>query len=159
MTHAQLVERAARWLKNTRRCGVVLTEFHSWSQETPDAIGWTGGCHNSILVECKTSRSDFYADKKKPGRRGLRARAGMGRERYYMAPAGILTPELVEKHQPAFGLLEVVGRQVRVRRKPIPYGHESRFREMPILYSYVRRVHQYGMGLDDVQRTLMRAAP
>jgi hypothetical protein len=154
MTHSELVERAARWLKNTKRCGVVLAEFHSWSTETPDAIGWTGGCHNSFLVECKTSRSDFYADKKKPGRSGLRARAGIGRERYYMAPVGVLSADLVTKHQPAWGLLEVTGRQVRVRRKPVPYGHEARWREMPLLYSYVRRVFQYGLSLDEVQRRL-----
>ncbi len=85
-THADLVERAARWLRSTKKCGVVLTEFVTSSPETPDAIGWTYGGNWSILVECKTSLSDFYADSKKQGRSLLRA-AGLGRELYYVVSA------------------------------------------------------------------------
>ena len=39
MTHAQLVERAVRWLRSYR-CGVVLSEQACVSGEMPDALGW-----------------------------------------------------------------------------------------------------------------------
>jgi hypothetical protein len=147
VTHADLVKRAARWLKNTKHCGVVLTEFHSGSPEVPDAIGWkTGGCQ-SYLVECKTSVDDFYADSKKPGRNPrarhhLARRAGLGRERYYLAPKGVLDVDRVKRNRPGWGLLEASGRQVRVRLKAIPWDHQSGFREMPLLYSYARRMQE-----------------
>lgn len=65
-THADLVAPAARWLKGTVRCGVVLTEAPSMDGESPDAIGWRSGY--SVLVECKASRADFLADSRKPHR-------------------------------------------------------------------------------------------
>jgi hypothetical protein len=151
MTHDEVTERAERWLRNTKRCGVVLTEFGSSSPEIPDAIGWAWGGRWSYLVECKTSKSDFYADKKKPGRCGLRAHHGIGRERYYMAPKGVLSAELVRKHRPGWGLLEICGRRVRVVVKAIPFDHATRLKEMPLLYAYVRRVFQYGVPLLEVQ--------
>ncbi len=141
MTHAELIQRAARWLKNTKRCGVVLTEFVTISPEVPDAIGWTDGGRWSYLVECKTSVGDFYADTKKPGR-SLRRLAGLGRERYYMAPKGILDPERVKRNRPGWGLLEVHARQVRVKLKPIPNDHRTRIKETPLLYSYARRLQE-----------------
>lgn len=140
-THKELVERAARWLKNTKHCGVVLTEFVSFSPETPDAIGWENSGLWSYLVECKTSVSDFYADKNKPGRT-LRRLAGLGRERYYMAPKGVLTIERVKKNRPGWGLLEVCGRRVMVRLKAIPNDHQTRIKETPLLYSYARRMQE-----------------
>jgi hypothetical protein len=117
MTHDELVQRAARWLKNTQRCGVVLTEFVSYSPETPDAIGWKNGGLWSYLVECKTSLGDFYADAKKPGR-SLRRLAGLGRERYYMTPKGLLDVERVRRNRPGWGLLEVCGRRVSCTTTP-----------------------------------------
>jgi hypothetical protein len=53
-THANLVLSAARWLRNTKGCTVVFTEFAATGNETPDAIGFQG--ERSILVECKVSR-------------------------------------------------------------------------------------------------------
>lgn len=161
MTHDELVTRAGRWLRNTMRCGVVLTEFSSYAQENPDAIGWRSGGLWSYLIECKTSISDFYADGKKPGRNGKHAlsrRAGIGREKYYMTPKGLLGAERVRRNRPGWGLLEVCGRSVRVVIKAIPFNEESRAREMPILYAYARRIHQYGLTLDDAQEAVRKAA-
>jgi len=73
MTHDDLVEIARNWLWNAKKgpegtgwkhvpCKVVLTELVS-GMEIPDAIGWHSG--RSILIECKTSVSDFKADAKK----------------------------------------------------------------------------------------------
>jgi hypothetical protein len=156
MTHAELVQRAVRWLRNTRRCGVVFAEFRSSSMEIPDAIGWHNGGRVSYLVECKTSVSDFYADKLKPGRTGLMAKAGVGRYRYYMAPPGVLSAELVRKHRPRWGLLEAGPRSVRVLLKAESFCLETAWRELPLLYAYARRIDQYGLTLDEAQRACDR---
>lgn len=142
MSHEELVERAAQWLANSRRCNVVLTENAS-CREVPDAIGWsTAWKHRgSIVVECKTSVSDFHADRKKfteykhpefgfsySAKRlsAKEANAGnystvelprMGRWRYYMTLPGVLTPELLEKHADDHGLLVVEGRRVKIVRE------------------------------------------
>lgn len=149
MTHADLVDRAERWLRNSQRCGVVLTEFASSTPETPDAIGWQRGALLSILVECKTSRGDFYADGRKPFRR--MPHAGIGRLRYYLAPPGVLTPELIRKHRPKWGLLEARPRTIKTALKAEPFALATAWRELPLLYSYARRIHQYGLPLLEAQ--------
>jgi hypothetical protein len=69
MTHAELVVRAIRWLRNQKGCSFVLSEqFAAGVAEQPDAIGWKYG-DQSHLIECKISRSDFFADAAKPFRR------------------------------------------------------------------------------------------
>jgi len=83
MTHAQLVEKAVRWLRNYR-CGVVLSEQACVSGEMPDAIGWKRACH-SVLVECKVTRSDFLAD---APTLPLKPDQGVGCERFYLVSAG-----------------------------------------------------------------------
>jgi len=88
VTHAELVEGARRWLLNTARwrCPVVVTEIATLVSETPDVLGFGPGY--SVLVECKTSRSDFAADAQKSFRRF--PEGGMGTWRYYLAPEGVL---------------------------------------------------------------------
>lgn len=100
MTHAQLVEKAVRWLRSYR-CGVVLSEQACTSGEMPDAIGWKRACH-SVLVECKVTRSDFLADRAKPFR--VRPQQGVGCERFYLAPRGLIRPEELPQ---GWGLLEL----------------------------------------------------
>ena len=96
--HAILVQRAARWLKNTRRCAVVLVEPVAFqAREIPDAIGFLPGGY-SIVVECKANRADFLKDKKKRHRVLDRLDCGvpgMGHERWYFAQPNIRpAPEL-----------------------------------------------------------------
>jgi hypothetical protein len=105
MTHSQLVEKAVRWLRSYR-CGVVLSEQACVSGEMPDAIGWKRACH-SVLVECKVTRADFLADRAKPFR--LKPEQGVGMERFYLTPPGLLRPEEVPA---GWGLLELRGRGV-----------------------------------------------
>lgn len=110
-THAELVERAVRWLHNTRKCAVVASErIATMCDESPDAIGWTARGH-SILVECKVSMSDVYADKAKRSR--VIASVGMGRERYYLTPPGLVpsTYQLAD----GWGLLEALPTRLRTR--------------------------------------------
>lgn len=64
LTHRDLVLRAEKWLNNAG-CHVTFRELCACTSnnENPDVIGWVGG--HSIMIECKTSRSDFHADKNK----------------------------------------------------------------------------------------------
>ena len=106
ITHDVVVDRAAKWLKSIG-CGAVLSELrtHTRSGEQPDAIGWRDGV--SILVECKTSRSDFFRDAKKRFR--IQPELGMGDWRFYMCPDGVLTPEDMPE---GWGLLSIKSKRV-----------------------------------------------
>lgn len=141
MRHPDLVERAAAWLRNTKRCGVVLTEA-SGGHEIPDAIGWRCGGRVSTLVECKASRADFLRDAQKWHRRHA-AHVGIGQERYYMAPAGMLRPDEIPE---GWGLVEVTpGGRARVTKrapepgKDRPLDREVMAREVAYLYSATRK--------------------
>ena len=103
MTHAELVQVAAKWLR--ARCAVVITEMTSGAAEQPDAIGFNS--YVSTLVECKTSRADFFADRKKLSR--------MGYYRYYLTAPGLLQISDIPE---GWGLLEVDGRGVTIVHDP-----------------------------------------
>ncbi len=128
MTHAELVERAGRWLLNTRKCKLVILEPKPWScKEHPDAIGWTVN-GESIIVECKASRDDFRADSYKKWREFGN---GMGFRKYYLTPAGLLTaPNGLGN---GCGLLEVHGRRVKVIHEAIPRQHRGWNEELCML--------------------------
>ena len=70
MTHNELIQRGAKWLKSNHyskyRFPVILTDYHCFSDERPDIIGFAKS--SSIVIECKVSLSDFKADLKKPHR-------------------------------------------------------------------------------------------
>lgn len=142
MTHDELVGRAVRWLRGTKRCGVVLAEVSGSGFEQPDAIGWKIGGTHSVLVECKTSRPDFLRDAKKWHRR---AGLGMGMERYYLAPPGVIR---AEELQNGWGLAEV-GARIRVvqeaeLRTRCP---DRQRREIGILFAALRKA-QLGLPMD-----------
>jgi len=126
---------AVRWLRQYR-CGVVLSEQACVSGEMPDAIGWKKACH-SVLVECKVSRGDFLADRDKPFRQ--KPEVGVGCERYYLAPRGLIRGDEVPK---GWGLLEVEGREVeRVKSSAKTLRTELGFKsEMNLLLASLRRV-------------------
>lgn len=135
VNHQKLVSSAVSWLRGYG-CGVVLSEQSCASGETPDAIGWKRGCH-SVVVECKVTRPDFLADREKPFR--LQPAKGMGCERYYLTPAGLLD----RKELPAgWGLLEMRGREVaQVIPSPGKLRSARGFRyEMNLLLASLRRV-------------------
>jgi hypothetical protein len=135
MTHQKLVEKAVAWLRGYG-CGVVLSEQSCASGETPDAIGWKRGCH-SVLIECKISRADFLADKEKPFR--LKPAMGMGCERFYLTPHGLISCEELPQN---WGLLELRGREVTTVRASAKGCRSSRgFQyEMNLLLASLRRV-------------------
>jgi hypothetical protein len=135
MTHAQLVEKAVRWLRRYR-CGVVLSEQACASGEMPDAIGWKRACH-SVLVECKVTRADFLADRAKPFR--IKPESGVGCERFYLAPAGLIRPDELPKGwgllESRGGNLETVVASAKNLRSPAGFRYE-----MNLLLASLRRV-------------------
>ena len=143
MTHAELVDRAARWLSG-QGYYAVLTEPWRYSGEQPDAIGWNyQGV--SATVECKASRSDWEGDKSKKERKYRRR---LGQFRWYL-----VTPELMKKPPPPlpalWGLLVCHPTQVRkiVRARPQPLAwlnHEAECR----LILRTRKPADY-KGIDD----------
>lgn len=103
LEHVRLVALGAAWL---RRQGfpIVATELRCFgSREQPDVLGFRSNC--SALIEVKTSRTDFLADRLKPER----AAGGLGLYRFYLCPEGLLQQADLP---PGWGLLVVIGRQV-----------------------------------------------
>ena len=153
MTHSALIELAVRWLRTTYRCGIILSEQACCTGEVPDVVGWKGvsrgapgvrrarrgaSCR-SVLVECKSSRADFLADRGKPWR--LDPQGALGCERFYMAPAGLIAAAELPS---GWGLLAVRNRKVDVtlacnKRKSLRTP-EGLLNEMNLLLASLRRV-------------------
>jgi hypothetical protein len=162
VTHDELCNRGLAWLRGTRRCNPVYSRNAS-CREIPDAIGWSSSYkwHGSTVLECKTSVSDFYADKKKRisfvhrqhgwTYRGRLARVFanqqdfdrillpvMGDFRFYVCESGLLTPELVEAHAADHGLIYVSGRKMTIvreapRRSDVDKDSEIRYLRFAII--------------------------
>ncbi|WP_212749146.1 hypothetical protein [Marinobacter shengliensis] len=143
--HDELVDRACRWLKGTCGCSVSVGELRAFtgSGETPDAIGWRA--EYSILVECKTSRADFFADLKKPFR--VDPAMGVGTYRFYLCPPGLIQPDDLPD---GWGLLYQEERRIRLVCGPKgniwSHGDNARFMhsrnqdaEIAMLVSVLRR--------------------
>jgi hypothetical protein len=136
VTHAQLTAKAVEWLRHYG-CGIVLSEQACVSGEVPDAIGWRGVCR-SVVVECKLSRADFRADRAKPFRQN--PALGLGCERWYLTPAGLLSPSELPQH---WGLLEAKAGKLRVIVKASRQNQRSAtglLYEMNLLLASLRRV-------------------
>lgn len=90
LTHKELVKLGARWISQEycRYGWHILTET-GFRNENPDVFAFTK--YDSVLIECKASRSDFLADKRKPFRRN--PQLGIGRMRYYLCNEGIVRAE------------------------------------------------------------------
>jgi hypothetical protein len=164
MTHKELVQSAYRWVLNNAKCGMAFRELvtSACNGECPDVIGFAGWGH-SVLIECKASRSDFFADKKKSFR--MYPDLGMGRYRFYCCPTGLLkTTDLPEK----WGLL-YVNEKGQARTIYNPYngdrsdysniwsgGFEQNMKaEHGMMYSALRRIHTKGL-LDKVYEPIPR---
>ncbi|MNC39691.1 hypothetical protein D3C75_883610 [compost metagenome] len=107
ITHDELCLRAERFLKSNGFGVVFHDKFRAitGSGEQPDCLGFRSGV--SCLIECKTSRSDFLADRKKRFRKD--PTLGMGDWRFMMTPRGLIKPEELPKD---WGLLETDGKRV-----------------------------------------------
>lgn len=155
MTHSELCAVAEKWIK-AQGCSVTAKEIVccSTTGEVPDAIGFKGGF--SILVECKTSRADFFADKKKYFR-FEQPELGMGNYRLYMCEEGVIK---LEDLPHKWGLLWVMGNG-KVKKILAPKGniwsgtfanmwHEKSYQnEHSLLFSLVRRQSKKKQGVRD----------
>lgn len=134
MKHADLVDKAAAWLR--AKATVVITElsFYSTTGESADVIGFTN--RESILIEVKVSRADFLKDRHKCFRR--EPSRGMGARRYFCAPAGLIAvDELPER----WGLIVWdVTRGVMRKAREAKYQAHSSDNEVRLLVSALRRL-------------------
>ncbi len=138
LSHKELVDRAFGFLKGGLNCSVTFKERRGSTTENPDAIGFRQGF--SFLIECKASRGDFLSDKKKPFRK--RPQDGMGYERYFMAPVGMLEPSEMPE---SWGLIEVYPKArknhpVKVAKNSEPFNERNLRAEVSYLVSSIRRI-------------------
>lgn len=126
MTHKELCEIGSKFLKrpesaNGHGCHFALIEPSCYG-ENPDVIGFRHGVTGvkeyqidnvvktyeygwdvgSVVLEAKTSRSDFLADRKKPHR--INPETGMGKWRYYICPNNLIK---IEELPDKWGLIYV----------------------------------------------------
>lgn len=142
MTHDVLIEIGKRWLKP--KCAVVLKEIKTTTTEIPDVIGFNSA--GTFLIEAKTSRADFFADRKKPFR--LCPQNGVGDWRFFIIPSGLVTIEELPK---MWGLIEVNEKGI-VETVYNPFGNGNVYglwlkndkntdAERFIMYSALRRIY------------------
>lgn len=146
VSHAALVKRASKWLE-MRRCSVVICDGATTVSEMPDAIGWDSAI-TTILIECKASRADFLKDAKKPMRRY--PELGMGRERWYLAPAGVIKASELPA---GWGLLEATGSQIYRRVPAKPFKRRNETAELRLLHTMAG---QWRRALADLHRAWRR---
>lgn len=141
VTHAELVERAVRWLRRDRRARVVVTAATVMTHEQPDALGWPA-MGFSTLVECKASRSDFLRDQKKWHRNGY----GLGHWRFYLTPPDMVKPaELPQR----WGLLYAKPRGLKVVVPSGEWADRNWMEEIKHLLAEVGRENRRSIRADD----------
>ena len=155
--HYQLCLEGAKWLrrqkKNNERCRkkscfrteacgccfkykYVAVELCTWNSENTDVWG-LGNFSDSVVIEVKTSHSDFLADRKKWCRSEGAETSGLqaGRLRWYLCPEGIISKdELPDK----WGLLYWDGKKVYPVVAPKKFENTG-WADIDILTSILRR--------------------
>lgn len=142
MNHNDLIDIGIKWLQKPYKncspighaaCSVVLNELVTQAQEIPDAIGFSGD--KTIVLEAKTSLSDFRADAKKAWR--IKDSLGMGALRYYICVDGLIPVDEVSDN---WGLLYVKNNIVSVIKDSKTFEERQWKKEMMMLLSYIRRI-------------------
>ncbi len=147
MTHDDMVKLGVRWLQkpyaNIAPYGhssmtVIVTELVT-GMEIPDVLGFATNRGETVLIEAKVSRSDFMADQKKCFRNPICPGQGMGDQRWYIAPKGIIPVELLP---PKWGLLEYdeVKQKLVVTKRCEPFLEKNFRNEQRILCSAMCRL-------------------
>lgn len=141
MSHDEIQHIAAKWLKNHKRnavipnCTTVVENLVTLngSGEVPDVMGWNYSY--SVLIEVKTSKSDFNNEKKKYHRQ--RPELSMGQFRYYCCPCGIINEDDLPKH---WGLL-YINQKNKIEVVKIAEKQDSNLdAERSMLLSIIRRL-------------------
>lgn len=107
ITHDHLCSMAEKFLKRNGFGVVFHDKFRAITPhgELPDALGFRSSV--SCLIECKTSRADFLADRKKRFRKD--PTKGMGDWRFMLTPKDLIK---VEELPEGWGLLETTGKRI-----------------------------------------------
>jgi hypothetical protein len=149
LTHAELISESVKWLNKPyasskefghSACNVIISELVTYTTygEIPDVIGYMSGKQKTVLIECKTSYSDFMADQKKIFRSALMPESGMGDQRWYFAEEGIIP---VEKVPDKWGLIEFLHSGVIKVTKTCSLFDSKNYRnEMNLLISAICRL-------------------
>lgn len=158
LTHKDLVKSAYKWVLG-KSCGFAFMELSTMSAETPDVIGFGSWMH-SIMIECKVSRSDFFADRKKPFR--VVPENGVGRYRFYCCPAQLIKVSDLPEN---WGLI-YVDEKGKARCVHNPYTKNAEYSniwkggfkcneeaERGLMYSALRRLHLRGR-IDEIYTDL-----
>ena len=115
--HDYLVQRARNWLVAGGGCRFAFAEFSTWfTRDIPDAIGFQEN-GLTVMVECKTSRSDFHADKRKASRQNGKP---LAHYQYYLCEKGVIVPNDLDGLESGdWGLLWIKSsKAVSVKRYP-----------------------------------------
>lgn len=142
--HYELCKLGARLIRSRknptlpydRPCMYSTIELVCYGAELTDVWGTTGDC--TVIIEVKTSRSDFLADKRKYARskQAEILNHQIGNYRYYLCPKGIIT----EKDLPNnWGLLEYDGKKIH-RVKMATKVDSSLQMELLHISSIMRRI-------------------
>jgi hypothetical protein len=100
-SHKELVILSSNWVNRVLKFPIVCSELKcNGSREIPDVLAFRS--NSSLIIECKTSLSDFRKDFSKPERNG--SRIGVGNYRLYCAPVGLIT---IDRIPESWGLLEI----------------------------------------------------
>ena len=112
--HYRLCEERAKWLRSKKNCErfegrwkYVAVEICVNGCENPDIWAFNGW--SSLVVEVKTSRSDFHNDRKKSWFQPGMSHTLAGNYRYYLTPEGLLKPEDLPD---GVGLMEWDGKKI-----------------------------------------------
>jgi len=90
LSHAELVERGCKWALAAGKCVFAVPEFKTiYSTQIPDVYGFRRNME-TLEIECKASRSDFLADKRKKSRKSGHR---MAHHRYYLCEKNVINPD------------------------------------------------------------------
>jgi hypothetical protein len=142
MTHDDLIIIGKRWLQKQRNIegrhfsGTkhIATEVTSVEKEQADVIGWHDEAQFSTLIECKISRADFFADRKKSFR--IHPETGMGQFRYFLVPKDLVK---IDELPEGWGLLEVDGKNLYATKRSKYFDYFNIEAERSLLVSMWRR--------------------
>ena len=159
ISHSELVKIGYKWCLG--RCGFVFKELATISSETPDVIGFNSS--GTFVLEAKTSKSDFLADKKKWFRK--QPEKGMGDWRFYICTKGLIKVSELPK---GWGLIEVSEKgKARTTFNPFGKGNiyykweknqKSHKAEQQVMYSALRRLQVRGL-VDEIYKTVRKLKP
>ena len=146
MTHKDLVNHS---MKIARKLGfpLVLPEMKAAlrTNEIPDIIAFRGG-GETLLIECKTSRADYLADRNKPFRQN--PETGVGLYRILISTENVVHNDLYknwehiildEKGNIKTSTLPNCG-NMTLSSKAHKFQNRNQTGELALLYSYARRL-------------------